>query len=1035
MTRRAAVSAVSLCLACFLSSATSVAFAQSSEHKEGLHENRPATYSLTNARVVISPDRSIDAATITVRNGRIEAIGEAPPGDAQVIDMAGKTIYPGFIDSFSEAARPAGDLKGSPYWNSNITPQVRVSEYYEPSASDSKAYRSQGFVARLVAPADGIIKGQSSVVQTNDQPAKHAILGDGGLHVRLTVQRRRRSSGPRTGPSYPNSPMGAYTLARQAFYDTDWFRAAWVAVRKDRSVAIPENNDALKAMLPFLNSDSLVFVDTSNELYALRADRFGREFGLNVVINGSGNEYRRLDDIRATGRTVIVPLNFPKPPNVATAESAMNVSLESLMHWDIAPENPGRLEKAQIPIVLTAHGLRKQSDFLKQLRKAVTRGLSKTAALRALTERPAELLGVSKFLGSIQVGKLGSFVVTDGELFDSKTKVIETWVAGERFEQDEPAEREVDGEWVMKIAHSGNRPSAFVLEISDEGESAKVRSPVTTEEKDAKDKSVKLSRIGLKDVQLSGTFLGKEFGVDGVVRFSAVLNKESKTGIGQVVWPDESRSQLAMTRSADAGKSASDEKDGEKRSKNLPSTYAVNYPLGAYGRSQAAEGGTVLFRNAKVWTCGPAGIIERCSILISNGKIAAVDAEIPAPNGAKVIDLDGYHITPGIIDCHSHMATDGGVNESGQAITAEVRIGDFIDCDDITIYRQLAGGVTSSNILHGSANPIGGQNQVIKLRWGTNPETMKFTEAPQGIKFALGENVKQSNWSNPTGRYPQSRMGVEQLFRDELQTAIEYRNRWKEWKTDRSGMPPRYDLEMEAIAEIVEGSRWIHCHSYRQDEILALIRLLDEHDITIGTFQHILEGYKVADAMAKHGAMGSAFSDWWAYKFEVYDAIPYAGAMMHNQGVVVSFNSDDGELATHLNQEAAKAVKYGGVPPEEALKFVTLNPAKQLRINQHVGSIEVGKHADLVVWSAAPLSNFARAEQTWIDGRKYFDRKDDAGSRTKIREMRGTLIQKILISGEKMREPGVGDGDPAALWPREDLFCGHHHHDHDDHDH
>jgi N-acetylglucosamine-6-phosphate deacetylase len=239
-------------------------------------------------------------------------------------------------------------------------------------------------------------------------------------------------------------------------------------------------------------------------------------------------------------------------------------------------------------------------------------------------------------------------------------------------------------------------------------------------------------------------------------------------------------------------------------------------------------------------------------------------------------------------------------------------------------------------------------------------------------------------------------------------------------------LPPRRDLELNAIVEILEGKRWIHCHSYRQDEILALIRVLDEYGITIGTFQHILEGYKVADKMAEHGAMASAFADWWAYKFEVYDAIPYGGALMHDAGIVVSFNSDDGELATHLNQEAAKAVKYGGLAPEEALKFVTLNPAKQLRVDQWVGSIEPGKHADLVVWNGPPLSIYSRAEETWIDGRKYFSARDAAAAQTESRKMFAGLVQKVLRSGEKAGDDNGGNDDPQNAWLRYDEFCGAH---------
>jgi N-acetylglucosamine-6-phosphate deacetylase len=367
------------------------------------------------------------------------------------------------------------------------------------------------------------------------------------------------------------------------------------------------------------------------------------------------------------------------------------------------------------------------------------------------------------------------------------------------------------------------------------------------------------------------------------------------------------------------------------------------------------------------------------------------------------------------------MATDGGTNEMAQAITAEVRVGDFIDADDIVIYRQLAGGVTAANVLHGSANPIGGQNQIVKLRWGATGEAMKFAEAPQGIKFALGENVKQSNLQGGvSSRYPQSRMGVEQLIRDAFAAARDYSAAHKRWNENHEGLPPRRDLELEAIAEILAGQRWIHCHSYRQDEILALLRTCDAYGITIGTLQHILEGYKLGDAIARHGATGSSFSDWWAYKFEVIDSIPFNGALMHRAGVIVSFNSDDDELGRHLNYEAGKAVKYGGVEPVEALKFVTLNPARQLRIDQWVGSLEAGKHADFVVWSGDPLSPRARCEETWIDGRKYFDRDDDRELQAEQAKMRAALTRKIIESGQTQQPASERQPEEWERWLRYD---------------
>ncbi len=385
--------------------------------------------------------------------------------------------------------------------------------------------------------------------------------------------------------------------------------------------------------------------------------------------------------------------------------------------------------------------------------------------------------------------------------------------------------------------------------------------------------------------------------------------------------PDSEKSD-AESKEADSSDATKKAKT-DKPKKPLRALAEVNYPLGEFGRKAAPEQpAVVLFRNATVWTSGPRGRLDNADLLVERGKIKTVGVGLASPEGAIVVNATGKHISPGIIDCHSHIATDGGVNESGQTITAEVRVGDFVDPNDINIYRQLAGGVTSSNILHGSANTIGGQNQVLKFRWGAGPEEMKFTAAPQGIKFALGENVKQSNWGErANNRYPQTRMGVEQLVNDAFCAAKQYRQAHDQWNRTKTGLPPRTDLELEALAEVVEGKRLIHCHSYRQDEILALLRTCESFGIQIATLQHILEGYKLADVMAKHGVGGSSFSDWWAYKFEVLDAIPYNGALMHNAGVVVSFNSDDAELARRLNLEAAKAVKYGGVQPEEALKI------------------------------------------------------------------------------------------------------------------
>ena len=426
----------------------------------------------------------------------------------------------------------------------------------------------------------------------------------------------------------------------------------------------------------------------------------------------------------------------------------------------------------------------------------------------------------------------------------------------------------------------------------------------------------------------------------------------------------------------------------------------------AYGLEQQPEQKSILFKNATVWTNESRGVINNCDVAIQNGKILSVGQDLSTNifknKNFEIIDLTGKHITCGIIDEHSHIAISGGVNESGQAVTSEVRIGDVINANDINIYRQLAGGVTTAQLLHGSANPIGGQSAVIKLRWGQLAGKLKFKKAKPFIKFALGENVKQSNWGDDkTTRFPQTRMGVEQIVFDRFIQARQYEKEWKEyermssWKKKKTPQP-RKDLELDALVEILNKKRFITCHSYIQSEINMLMHIADSLGFQINTFTHILEGYKVADKLKAHGANASTFSDWWAYKYEVNDAIPYNASLLLKMGVNTSVNSDDAEMGRRLNQEAAKLVKYGGISQEEAWKSVTLNPAKMLHIDQYVGSLRKNKDADIVIWSYNPLSMYSIVEQTYIDGRCYFDIETDLDHREKIKKETARLLKKLM---------------------------------------
>lgn len=427
----------------------------------------------------------------------------------------------------------------------------------------------------------------------------------------------------------------------------------------------------------------------------------------------------------------------------------------------------------------------------------------------------------------------------------------------------------------------------------------------------------------------------------------------------------------------------------------------------------------VLIRNATILTA-IRGTLVNSDILIQNGKIARIGKNLNAGQNAKIIDATGKFVTPGIIDCHSHLMLDT-INEGSYSVTSMTRIRDVLDPTDIAIYRALAGGVTTANLLHGSANPIGGQNTVVKFKFGRPIEEFIFPGAPPGIKFALGENVKRSNFSPQPGqnfRYPRTRMGVMETIRDAFLRARDYKKSWDDYraavaKNDKTAVPPRRDLELEPLVEVLEGKRLVHAHGYRSDEHLNLMLIADEFGFKIATLQHALEAYKIAPEVAKRGTAASIFADSWSYKLEAYDSIPYNGAILWKNGVNVSINSDSNERIRRLNLDAAKMEKYGGVPEEEALKMITLNPAKQLGVDKKTGSIEIGKDADIVIWSAHPFSVYSRAEITMIDGEIFFDRAQDIAKRADLAKEREQL-EKLDVN-----RPPAGGGGTSPRIPSE----------------
>jgi imidazolonepropionase-like amidohydrolase len=978
----------------------------------GIRENTPTVHAFTNARIVIAPGKVIARGTLVVRDGVIEAVGEnvTPPADARLWNMNGRTLYPGLIDLATDYGLPkppppqSGDgfdpfqapprpepVKGPAHWNPKVRSEYDAHTEFQRDPRAAEKLRSQGLTVVLSIPQRGLFRGTSVLVNLGDGPATDLVL------KHRVAQHVTFEQTPGFFGGYPNSLMGVIALIRQTWLDADWYRKAQETYARypDRNRR-PETNAALEALQDALQGRQPVVMETSDDLNFLRAARIQKEFNLNVWILGSGEEYRRLEAIKATKLPVIVPLNFPEAPTIDTPEEELTVTLEELRHWDAAPENAARLAKAGVPFVLTSAQLKDQATFLAQIRKAIERGLSADAALAALTTTPARWLGLDHRLGTLDRGKAANIVIADGDLFSEKTKIQEVWIDGKRFEVKPPPTNDARGLWSMTISAEPSEAATLSLK----GEAEKPSGTLNF-----KGKELRLNSVTFSAGRLAFAILTDSIGWPGTTTFSGVVSEKEINGVGTK--PDGSSLAWKAIRKEEYKPEPDTTKPKEVKMASFPEVY----PPGEFGRGkQPEQPQQVLVKNATIWTQGPQGKLEGADMLVTKGKITRIGKGLTAPAGAVVIDASGKHVTPGMIDAHSHTAL-ASVNESGQAITAETRTEDVIDPDDIWIYRQLAGGTTAANQLHGSANPIGGQNSVVKWRWGGLAEDLLLQGAPPGIKFALGENVKQSNFmpgGRPSTRYPQTRMGVEQIIRDEFKAALDYERAWKEWEKDKTKIPPRKDLQAEAVLEILKGKRLVHAHSYRQDEILMLVRIAEDFGFTIATFQHVLEGYKVADAIAKHGAGASTFSDWWAYKIEAWDAIPGNGPLMHAQGVVVSYNSDNSQLATRLNWEAAKAVKFG-LSEEEALKFVTINPAKQLRVDDKIGSLEVGKDADFVVWSGNPLNTFSRCEQTWIDGRKYFDLDEDRKLREQIQKERSTLVQKILASkptGAPAQQPG-----------------------------
>ena len=934
----------------------------------GVKDARDGHYLLYNATIVKADGSMISNGSLEIKEGKIMGIGSSK-GTAKAavkIDMNGKYIYPSFVDIYSDYGMPEvnkskgrnwlapqqleSDKEGAYGWNQALRPEINAAEHFTYTNKNAEELLKHGFGAVSTHLHDGISRGTASLVSLAKGRENKVILKDKTAHH---FSFKKGSS----AQSYPGSLMGCLALIKQTYLDGEWYKNH--GYKEELDLSLVAWNEAQSLPQVFAVGD---------KLEALRALKLGKENNKKYIIKGAGDEYQRMPELKRYNAQLIIPLDFPDAYDMEDPYDAQMVSLSDLKHWELAPANAAYLAKEGFTFAFTTDGLKKKSDYLTNIRKAIQHGLSEKDALYAMTAAPAKMIGVENIVGDLKSGMQANFIVTDGNLFEKGSKILQNWAMGKPIVYGDIDTPVLAGSYDLKIGSDTYR-----LEISGKNsDKAKIVVNDTTH--------IKVKTKLAQDL-ISMSFI--PHGEQKYVRLSGATDVLAGRAIlGDGSWTDWS--------AAPSGQKQSELNKKGKKDETAPQLGEVMYPFVPFGWTSKPTQEHILLKNATVWTNESEGILENADVLIKDGKIAKVGTDLSA-GGATEVDATGKHVTCGVVDEHSHIAISRGVNECTQASTAEVTIEDVVDSDDIDIYRQLAGGVTTSHLLHGSCNPIGGRSAIIKLRWGASPEEMLFEGADGFIKFALGENVKKSR-APSNNRFPDTRMGVEQVYVDHFTRARDYKK-----KKATGGADFRKDIEMEVINEILDDKRFISCHSYVQSEINMLMHVADDFDFRVNTFTHILEGYKVADKMAKHGAGGSSFSDWWAYKYEVIDAIPQNGEIMHEQGVTVAFNSDDAEMARRLNQEAAKAVLYGDISEEEAWKFVTLNPAKLLHIDNRVGSLKAGKDADVVLWSDHPMSVYAKAEMTFVDGVKYYDLAEDTQKRAAVQAERARLVQKMLV--------------------------------------
>ncbi|TWT44227.1 hypothetical protein RAS1_06370 [Phycisphaerae bacterium RAS1] len=959
-----------------------------------------APLALRGATIVAAPGQSFDAGTVLVVRGRIAAVGAdvtLPPG-TRVIDAAGMHVYAGFIDGFSrigvndpkdtedDEKRAEGEalsitegpLVAMPEANRNgIYARRSVLDCLTTDESTLDAARKAGFTTALLAPPRAIIGGRAAVVQLGTEPLRRSVLRADVAQTASLEPVRRRGAGFVRG-RYPATTLGAMAHLRQFFWDREWRDElrAFVARHADAALELAADPD-LEALQSAEGAAPVFIWEVQQADEILRALNLSRELGVKPIIVGGREAWKVADRLKADNVPVFATTQIPDKPREYKWEpeklrKAAGDSSVFGKNWEERPfqskaaydeavrqrdeqvNNAKQLEAAGVTWCFAGYESKKPADALKNIREMIAAGLPADAALKALTITPAGLTAIDGQAGSVATGKRANLVVFDKPFSEKESQIRFTIVDGRLFE--------FDAEGDDKKGPGGR---------GKEGKGGPTSQPATSSAPGSE------SQPASAPASAPGTQPASS---------SAPANAFEEIAMHEPRWPIENESMR---------------------------------------KPPVSTGGNVFLKNALVLTIS-GDDLPGTSVLVKAGKIAAIGKDLAAPEGVKTIDLTGYVLMPGILDPHSHIALDD-VNEFSGSVTCEVREADVIRHDDRTVFDALAGGCTSIHAMHGSANSIGGQNVILKLKYGRSADEMIFPDAPRTVKWALGENVKRGGMPSPGRfgqppeilRFPGTRMGVEATLRRALTAGQEYSARRAEYARAKAAgrdVPPlRRDIRLEALADIIDGKLWVNTHCYRHDEILRLMDVAEEFGVRIAALHHVLEGYRIMPEIARHGAGTATFSDWWAYKLEAYDAIPQNAGMLLRAGVNSTIKSDSGELMRHMNLEAAKCMKFSGLTSTEALRLITLNAARLFGLEKHIGSIEVGKDADLAVFDGHPLDTFGRCVISLVDGEVYFVHRDfDPASPKAARRPATTPPTAAKVAKGSGAEPVAAPAPPAA---------------------